>query len=385
MEANEKLRLALVSNKWPRRAPSESNWVTMIQSMEQKQSVCFTLWFRTHNNPRYAELFPQLAPVVNFRKVTLSQLRVLRALQFRTWMALKRSVIYPSVARYFAGRYRTVFTVDTYQIPAWPRSQRVVVDMDDPVFSTEEFATLRLPQVRAIVVTTEQARNIYRQHGITCPIYIIPQGVSVEHLDVKSARRIRAQCRTDGDVVVGYHAPTLTLSSDGPKRARAGQDDLDFLFAALTEARKSAPQIKLWLIGEPSASVRRYVSETRAHWVRLCGYLPLSEILNYVSNFDIGVYPRTWAQPPARFNVKLAQFMACGVPVVSRNLDESFVLREARSGIVCQSQEDFSRALVALTRSADQRAQLANAGRAYTQMNLDWSVLVPKYKEILSS
>ncbi len=359
--------------------------MTMIQSMEKKQSVCFTLWFRAHNNPRYADLFPQLAQVVNFRKVTLSRLRILRALQFRTWMALKRRVIYPSVARYLAGRYRTVFTVDTHQIPAWPRSQRVVVDMDDPLFTQEEIATLKLPQVKAIVVTTEQAKEIYRQHDINCPIYIIPQGVSVEHLDSKSVRQIRAQRRGQGDMVIGYHAPTLTMSSDGPKRAREGQDDLDFLFACLAEARSIAPEIKLWLIGQPSASVQKYVSEGRADWIKLCGYLPLSEILNYVSNFDIGVYPRTWAQPPARFNVKLAQFMACGVPVVSRNLNESFVLREARSGIVCQSQEDFSKALVALARSADKRAELANAGRAYARAKLDWSVLVPIYKNILSS
>lgn len=351
---------------------------------EKKQAICFTLWFRKHNNPRYAVLFPQLEPVVQFRKVTLSHRRILRGLQFRVWKALRRGLTYPAVARYFAGRYPTVFTVDTHQIPAWPENQRVVVDMDDPVFSPTEFQILKLPQVKAIVVTTEQAKAIYRQQGITCPIHVIPQGVSVEQIDEKRIREIGAQFKKDRDVVVGYHAPTLTLASDGPGRAREGQDDLDFLFAAIEAARKSEPRMKLWLFGEASEAVKRYAAE-RPGWIKVFGYVSLSDILNYVSNFDIGVYPRTWAQPRGRFNVKLAQFMACGIPVVSTHLDESFILREAGCGIVCQSEENFSKALVELAQSADKRAALAKAGRAYARTNLDWSILVPMYKQILTS
>jgi glycosyltransferase involved in cell wall biosynthesis len=353
-------------------------------SNPDKRAICFTLWLRDRNNPRYAVLFPRLAPFVRFRMVTLSRRRVIRALQFRAWMALKKAVIYPAAARCLAARYATVFTVDTQQIPAWPRNHRVVVDMDDPVFSAEEIEILRLPQVKAIVVTTEQAKRIYRQRGIACPIHIIPQGVAIEQLDANAIREIRTQCRSARDVVIGYHAPTLTLSSEGPRRARQGQDDLDFLFAALESARHVEPRIKLWLFGEPSAAVKHYVSAARSEWIRLFGYVPLSNVLNYISSIDIGVYPRTWAQPPARFNVKLAQFMACGIPVVARDLDESYILKEARSGIVCQSQEDFSAALVALARSAGKRAEFADAGRAYARENLDWSALVPRYQEILA-
>jgi glycosyltransferase involved in cell wall biosynthesis len=351
---------------------------------ENKPAFCFTLWFRNHNNPRYAVLFPHLEPIVQFRKVTLSHRRVVRGLQFRLWKAFRERVTYPAVARYFAGRYPTVFTVDTHQIPAWPENQRVVVDMDDPVFTPEEFQILKLPQVKAIVVTTEQARTIYRQQGVTCPIHVIPQGVSMEQIDEKRIRDIRTQFKGDRDIVVGYHAPTLTLTSDGPRRARGGQDDLDFLLTAIEESRKIEPRMKLWLFGEASESVKRYAAE-RSGWIEVFGYVSLSDILNYVSNFDIGVYPRTWAQPRGRFNVKLAQFMACGVPIISTNLDESFILKEAGSGIVCQSEENFSKALVALTQSADKRAALANAGRAYARTNLDWSILVLMYKQILTS
>lgn len=350
---------------------------------DRKRAICFTLWFRKHNNPRYAVLFPRLEPLVEFRKVTLSHRRVVRGLQFRVWKALRRRVTYPAMARYFAGRYPTVFTVDTHQIPAWPENQRVVVDMDDPVFTPTEFQILKLPQVKAIVVTTEQAKSIYRRQGVTCPIHVIPQGVSVEQIDEKKIREIRAQFKEDRDVVVGYHAPTLTLALDGPRRARGGQDDLDLLLAAVENARSLEPRMKLWLFGEASESVKKYAAE-HSTWIKVFGYVSLSDILNYVANFDIGAYPRTWAQPRGRFNVKLAQFMACGIPVVSTSLDESFILREAGCGIVCKSGEDFSKALVELAQSAEKRAEFGKAGQSYAQARLDWSVLVPMYKEVLN-
>jgi glycosyltransferase involved in cell wall biosynthesis len=351
---------------------------------EINKALCFTLWFRTHNNLRYAVLFPELVPVVEFCKVTLSDRRLVKALQFRLWIGLNRRVIYPAVARHFARRYPTVFTVDTYQIPAWPETQRVIVDMDDPVFSPREFEILKLPQVKVIVVTTEKAKAIYQRHGITCAIHVIPQGIPVDQINGSKVQEICAQFKGDRDVVIGYHAPTLTLLFDGPHRVRGGQDDLDFLFTALGTARKVEPRLKLWLFGKPSASVKKYAAVAGADWIRLFGYVPFSDILNYVSSLDIGVYPRTWVQPPARFNVKLAQFLACGVPVVSTDLDESFIVRETGCGIVCKSQEDFAEALVALAQSAEKRAELGNAGRTYAKRNLDLPTLASIYRDILN-
>jgi glycosyltransferase involved in cell wall biosynthesis len=350
---------------------------------EVKQAICFTLWFRAHNNPRYAELFPQLTPAVQFRKVTLSDRRLVRALQFRLWKALRRRVVYPVMAKYFSGRYRSVFTVDVHQIPAWPETQRVVVDMDDPVFSPAEVKILKLPQVKAIVVTTEKARRIYQQQGITCPIHVVPQGVSLGQMNGHKTIGIGTRFKKEGDIVVDYHAPFLTLSSDGSKRARDGQDDLDFLFDAFERARTREPRLKLWLFGESSESVKKYVAAGRGAWIKLFGYVPLSDILKYLAYVDIGVYPRTWSPPPGRFSVKIAQFMVSGIPVISTDLDESFILNEARCGIVCKSQEDFSEALVELAQCTEKRVELGNAGRSYAKANLNWSVLIPLYRNIL--
>ncbi|HEV8724281.1 MAG TPA: glycosyltransferase [Candidatus Binatia bacterium] len=260
----------------------------------------------------------------------------------------------------------------------------MVVDIDDPVFSPAEVEALNLPQVKAVVVTTEKAKSIFEQMGVVRPIHVVPQGVPVGKTEPQKVAAIRREFKNENDVILGYHAPTLTMAADGSNRRRSDQDDLDFLFRAFDDARKSESRLKLWLFGVPSEALKEHVARGHQSSVKLFGYVPFSEMLNYLANVDIGVYPRTWTPPPGRFSVKIAQFMACGIPVVSTHLDESFVLLDARCGVVCKSQEDFTEAVVELSRSAERRAELGNAGRSYAQEKLDWSVLIPAYKNILA-
>ena len=351
--------------------------------MSARKAVCLTMWFPQHNNPRYAALFPRLSPAVRFRKFHLSERRLIRAVQYRLWNGLSRVLIYPAVIRYLARKYETLYTIGTEQIRTWPRPRSVVVDLDDPMFSKAEISALNLPQVKALIVTTAKAKMLFREKGVTAPIHVIPQGVTMGQIDPVKRREIRARFKRDGDIVVGFHAPSLTLAADGTQRARGNQDDLDFLFQAFERARQVEPRLKLWLFGNPSDAVKAHVQQGRGDWVKLFGYVDLSEMLTYLADLDIGVYPRTWSPPPGRFSVKIAQFMACGVPVVSTQLDEGLILQEARSGVLCQSLEEFADALVELARSPGKRSTLGLSGRRYAEQKLEWSVLLPAYLQLL--
>jgi len=345
---------------------------------DAQRAACFTFWFHDHNNVRYASLFPRLTPLVRFYTATFSRRRVLRAVQFRLWRAADRRLIYPAAAWTLRRRHRVLFTVDARQIPFWAGD--VIADVDDPMFDPDEIHRLTLPQVRAIVVTSETAKFEFRRLGVDTPIHVIPQGVSV---DVDPLRRedIRRRFRTDGDIVVGYLAPTLTLLEDGPRRFRDGLDDLDFLLSAVEEARKTEPRLRLWLLGRPSSSVTRAVRDR--HWVTLFDFVPLTDVFSHMANFDIGVYPRAQILPRGRYSVKLAQYMACGLPVVTTAVSEALVVRDAQNGIVCESRAAFSRALVSLARSDDMRARLGAAGRLYARTRLDWAHLVAQYEAII--
>src|SRR5439155_3697414 len=184
-------------------------------------------------------------------RITFHRRRLIRGLEFRLWRLLRKQ-IYRVVLRRLSRRYETLFTTDPDEDSIWPRENSGVVDADDPVFSPSEVESFNLSQVKGIIVTTEKAKSIFQQLEVTRPIHVIPQGVLVGQVDVNKVKQIFSLLKSDQDIVVGYHAPTLTLSGDGPRRARGGQDDLDLLFESLELARNREPRLKLWLLGETS-------------------------------------------------------------------------------------------------------------------------------------
>lgn len=354
-------------------------------TIDNHKIVCFTFWFPNHHNPRYTGLFPKFASVVKFYKITLSHQRIIRALEYHIWQALKRRFIYPIILGILSRRYKTLFCVDLHQIPSWTKKNSIVVDMERPCFSNIEIKLLNLAQVKAIIVSMERMREIFQELGIFKPIYVIPQGVVMDYIDAFRIKEISLKFKEKQDVVVGYHAPTLTLSCDGPLRARQGLDDLDFLLTAVEEARKTEPHIKVWLFGEASKSLKKYVLQGNKSWIKLFGYIPYRSILNYVANFDIGAYPRMCLDS-IRFREKIAEYMACGIPIVVTNIEDGprMIIKKARCGIICDSQEDFTKALVKLACSSEMRQELGRAGQRYASENLDWSILVKRYEQILN-
>ncbi len=56
--------------------------------------------------------------------------------------------------------------------------------------------------------------------------------------------------------------------------------------------------------------------------------MPHTEVLNYVSAFDIGLFPRE-VDAGGYASIKLLEYMACGVPVIGTRVSE---MEDALSG-----------------------------------------------------
>src|SRR5687768_1681371 len=111
------------------------------------------IWFRGHNNQRYEQLIPRLNSVDAFLFLC-SDRRFIRGAQFRTLRSLT-PVTNRLVFRSAARRYSSMLTTDPEQIPFF--RGRVVVDVDDPRFTTREAQLLSRPSVVSYVVTHERA------------------------------------------------------------------------------------------------------------------------------------------------------------------------------------------------------------------------------------
>jgi glycosyltransferase involved in cell wall biosynthesis len=335
--------------------------------------IFFTsLWFKGHNNPRYAELLPRLRRLDGYLLV-FSDRRIPRGLQHRAYH-YSRHLRNPVVMRLGGRRYQSCFTADPEQIPGFTGG--AVADVDDPRFTPREAAALAHPNLRAYVVTAEKTGERYRELGVDKPYHVIPQGVSLASLTDSLVEEARAR-RRPGEVVVGYTAAFL-LTDDDYQGANTLYN-VSHLLELWDRIHSEAPEARLWLIGSPSERVRALCRGRDD--IELCGLLPRDEALARASAFDIALYPRTKDQGIR--SVKVAEYIGVGVPTVSYDYAVTEELRETGAGLLVGSPRDFAETVVRLVREPAERAPLAEAARRAARER-DWDVLAKRYEtEIL--
>jgi glycosyltransferase involved in cell wall biosynthesis len=334
------------------------------------ERIFFTsIWFRGHNNPRYAELLPRLGRLDRYLLVA-SDRRIVRGVQYRAYRA-SRAVRNPAVLRLASHRYRTMFTADPEQI-RWFRGP-VVADVDDPYYTPEHVALLNRPNLAAYVVTAERAARRYEQLGVEKPFHVIPQGfssASVRPELVEEARRHKA----DGDLVVGWMAAWLLTAGD--RDAEGPLYNVDHLLELWDEVHAHVPAARLWLIGEPSARVRERLGGRDD--VVLWGRLSRERALSTAASFDLAVYARI--EDTGIQAAKVAEFIGLGVPTVSYDYEVTANLRQTGAGILVPGRREFVEALVHLLQDATARNEIAEAARRAGR-SLDWDVLARRYED----
>jgi hypothetical protein len=332
--------------------------------------VFFTsLWFKGHNNPRYAELLPRLTRLDGYL-ATASGERIKRGIQYRAfrWSARVRN---PALFALANRRYSTMFTADNEQIPYFRGP--IVSDVDDPFFRPREVELLQHPNLKAYVVTADRAGKRFQALGVDKPYHVIPQGVSLSSLrdDLVAAAAVR---RAPGDIVVGWMAAFLLSAGD-----RGGEGSLynvDHLLELWDGIASRLPSGRLWLVGEASERVRKRV-EGRNDIV-LFGRVPREQALATAANFDIALYPRT--EDVGIQAAKVGEFIGLGVPTVSYDYEVTENLRETGAGILVPGPREFADAVVHLGEDEAARLELAGAAKR-AGAALEWDVLARRYED----
>ena len=331
--------------------------------------VAYTnIWFRGHNNPRYAALLPRLRRLDPYL-VTCSERRILRGLEFRALRAVRR-VRDPATMAALNRRYRSFFTSDIAQVPYFRGA--VVVDIDDPLFTPEEARLLGHPNVSAYVVTAESAARRFEGMGVRSPWHVVPQGVAFAAVDEANVARVAAR-RDPAQVVVGWVAAWLVTADD-----RDGANPLynvDHLLDLWDDVRARAPQAVLWLVGQASRRVEERCAGRPD--IVLVGRVSQSEALAHVANFDIALYPRRVDHAP--FAVKVAEFLGMGAPIVAYELDLTRRIADAGAGILVTTPLEFVAAVVKLVEEPGLRGQMSERARAAGR-SLDWDELAAGYE-----
>jgi glycosyltransferase involved in cell wall biosynthesis len=335
---------------------------------ESDRVALLSIWFKDHNNPRYAELLPRLERL-DAALLRLSARRVPRGVQFRA-LRWSRHALYRMTLPHASKRYRGLLTLDLEQVPGFHGP--MVADVDDPVFSQRAVAQLNHPNLRAYVVTAERAARRYEEMGVRKPYLVIPQGVSVRTL-AQGIREEQATHRKQGEVVVGWMAAHLLTRED-----RDGANTLyniDHLLELWDRVHDQVPHARLWLVGGASARVQHRLA--RRDDIVLFGRLPRDQALATASNFDISVYARERDQGIRA--AKISEMIGLAVPTVSYDYEVTSDLRETGAGILVDTPEEFVQAVVSLITDESRRIQLAEAARRAGR-ELDWDILAARFE-----
>jgi glycosyltransferase involved in cell wall biosynthesis len=328
-----------------------------------------SIWFRGHNNPRYAELLPRLERL-DACLPRLSDRRVPRGLQYRAFRAT-RGALYAAALGRASRRYTGLLSLDLEQLPHFHGP--VVADVDDPFFTEREVELLGRPNVRGYVVTDERAGRRYEELGIRAPWHVIPQGVSLRSV-TPELRDDAAGRRHPDKVVVGWMAAHLL--TDGDRGAEGPLYNVDHLLELWDEIHTRAPHAELWLVGGPSERLRRRL-EGREDVV-LFGRLPRDRALATAAAFDVSVYPRT--QDTGIRAAKVAELIGLGVPIVSYDYEVTANVREAGAGLLVATPREFVEAVVRLVEQDAERGALSEAARR-AGAELDWDLLARRYED----
>ena len=335
---------------------------------EPDRIALLSIWFKDHNNPRYAELLPRLDRL-DAALVRLSDRQVPRGIQFRA-LRWSRRALYQLTLPHASKRYRGLLTLDLEQVNGFRGP--MVADVDDPVFSPRAVAQLNDPKLKAYVVTAERAARRYEEMGVRKPYVVIPQGVSVSTL-AQGVREQQATRRKEGEVIVGWMAAHLLTRAD-----RDGANalyNIDHLLELWDRVHEQVPNARLWLIGGASSRIEQRVAGRED--IELFGRLPREQALATASNFDVSVYARERDQGIRA--AKIGEMIGLGVPTVSYDYEVTSDLRETGAGVLVTTEQEFVAALVALLTDESRRTALAEVARRAGR-ELDWDVLADRFE-----
>jgi glycosyltransferase involved in cell wall biosynthesis len=158
------------------------------------------------------------------------------------------------------------------------------------------------------------------------------------------------------------------------------RDKLDL--ALLSEVAALAPEMSFVFAGPVDADIRELSSHPN---VRIIGPLPHAGVIRHVAQFDVGILPYVQnAFTADLMPVKLKEYLAAGLPVVSTPLPEVSKFAEDHPGLVAFASE--APAFVAALRAAARaNGEEAIAHRMEIARGYDWSEQMARMSAVMEA
>ena len=203
-----------------------------------------------------------------------------------------------------------------------------------------------------------------------------PNGVDIELFIDKGGEDIRKRFRLGGSKVVIYIGAMNKIRN------------LTVLIEALARVKNERGGVKLLMVGKgtDTQNLERLATELGIkNEVIFTGFIPQSEIPNYIGAADIGISP----VPPLSFfkvssPIKTLEYMAMAKPVVANEeiFEHREVIKQSGGGVlVPYTPKAFAQAIIELLNDPEMAGEMGIKGREWVMENRSYEVLARRLEE----
>jgi glycosyltransferase involved in cell wall biosynthesis len=240
-------------------------------------------------------------------------------------------------------------------------------DLVSRILQWVEWGNLKLADVT--IATNESYKEIHMQRGgrRADKVFVVRNGPNQKRMQVAPpSQRLRGLNKT----ILCY------IGSLNP------QDGVDYLLRSLKHLRFDLQREDFYCVvigsGDSLEDLRKMRQTLQLEaCVELTGYIPDSELQEYLSAADICVDP----DPSSPLNdvstwIKVMEYMAYAKPIVSFDLKETrFSAQQAALFVPCNDEMAFAKAVARLIDDPKMRLLMGKQGRERVENELQWSVV----------
>jgi glycosyltransferase involved in cell wall biosynthesis len=189
-------------------------------------------------------------------------------------------------------------------------------------------------------------------------IIVIPSGFDKKRLEMPAC--------------VVENPPEKNVKILGYVSTRIKKEELNTLVEILDGISQTGQKAQLWLVGNTGGA------RLSRNDIRYFGYVPHQGILPIIKCFDLSLYIRN-EDYGGRFSIKMIESFACGVPVVSVESSEAFLITESGAGLVCP-REDLIQASLTLLKDNPRRREMSEKGKHFSK-DYHWDKIAEDYRQ----
>ena len=220
-------------------------------------------------------------------------------------------------------------------------------------------------RVRGIITVNKNLNKVFKRYGCQAPVRAEPDGVVIENFSLSGTKdKYRKKCGLPkGKSIIGYVGRLTTMGVD------KGFEHVLRALNVLKSKRKDFIFLNVGVLPSERAGLEE---STRKHGlsdlVVMREYVPFKDVPLYLKSCDVLIIPYPWTEHFAYYMspLKLFEYMASGVPIVSSDLPAiKQILENGKNGVLYTHDDDaaFANALDRVLSDSSFSSKIAGQAR----------------------